>query len=404
MIRNLLTCLICLASLLSLGAALVRADDQLEERQKRQKIAAQALEQDIKSAVDEAKRLKNDPAKAVKVLEEALAKLQPDDPLEITKRAELRVLIEGTIKEIKSPKQEKPSFLDRLPPTSAEVDKKVKAEFETILRLQKEGRSAEAQALTNKLMVEHPGVVSFELTKNTLAMSDTVRDDKASVNAKNKGSNDQMASLQKSATPISGDIQYDPKVWATAQGRKDKLEQQMNPRTALERKLIALLAQRTRVPISFKDLPLDKALDYIQSELGITLIIRKGTLDELRLDSSRTVSVTAAAGTSKNNVLEAMLSDLGLTIIIKNEQIMAVSKEEAANTLVTRVIPVDTLIGGAGGALTPDQLIKTLEDLTGPDNWKRNGGPGTITYYPAARVLIVRNTSPVISILEKKGY
>jgi hypothetical protein len=400
--RHLLSAILCMTALGGMGAAIVRADDQLEERRARQKVAAQALEQDIRAAVEEARRLKGDSAQALKILEEALAKLKPDDPLDIAKRAELRVLIEGTIKDVKNPPQ-RPSFLDRLPPTSAEVDKKISAEIETILKLQKEGRSAEAQALANKLVSEHPSIVAVELTKNTVSTKDSVDADRAASDAKSRGFVDQMSSIDKAATPIKGDIEYDPERWKNAQKRAEKLRDKIVPRTAMEKQLIAVLNQRLTQPISFKDVPLDQVLSFLANELKINVTIRKGTLDELRLNNSTPVSATVPAGTTKNNALDAILGGLGLTIIIKNEQIMAVSAEEAANTLVTRIIPVDGLVGGPLGG-TPEQVIKFIEEQTGPDNWKSNGGPGTIVYYPNARVLIVRNTASVISILEKKGY
>ena len=60
------------------------------------------------------------------------------------------------------------------------------------------------------------------------------------------------------------------------------------------------------------------------------------------------------------------------------------SKEEASRTLVTRVFPVDGLIGGPVGNPSAEGMIKFIESSIEPESWKSGGGQGTINYYPGA--------------------
>lgn len=402
MLRCLLASLLCAAALVSAPGRARAADDQLAEYQKRQKVAAQALEQDLRDAVRKAQELKDDAPAALKLLEAALAKVQGDSTMDIAKRAEIRNLIEGAIKDAKNPKRhERPSLLDRLPPSPREQDEKIKAEIDAILKLQKEGKTGEAQALTDQLVSAHPSLIAAEQTKTVVGRDAAVKSDREVREGKGRAFEGQMASVNKSSNPGLGDYQLDPVALARAKEREKKLLEKLNPRTAREKDLLKWLASAIANPISFKDLPLEQALKILENELGTGLVINKRTLDELRLDYSTPVTVNVPRGASRRAVLNAFLEQLGMTYMIRNESIALLSKEEASKTLVTRVILVDSLVGGLASGLTGDALVKFIEDQVEPDSWKRNGGSGTITFYPGSRVLIIRNTSEVISRLEK---
>ena len=76
----------------------------------------------------------------------------------------------------------------------------------------------------------------------------------------------------------------------------------------------------------------------------------------------------------------------------------------ARTELVTRVFQVDELVGGVAGGWTGDALINFIMDNVEPTSWKKNGGPGTITFYAPGRALIIRNTAEVINKLGSKGF
>lgn len=394
-----------IAILLSLGLTGlpgVSAQSTLEEYQKRQAVAAQALEKEIRDAVKEAKRLLNDGPAALKLLEEAKAKLDKAEFFQIAKKAELSNLLKDAIHLARNPHlaMEK-SPADRLPPTPKEVEDLIKAEINAILELQKQGRTAEAAALTEKLIAAHPTLLVPQQTRATLTQGQAVADEKRAREARGQGNLSAMNSVEKSATPMGGDIQYPPDFLEKMRKRKERYEAQLKPTSKREKELLRWLNTPITAAIGLKDQPFEQALKFIEQELGQGLMLNKRTLDELRIDYSTPVSLTVPRGSSRGAVLTALLEQLGMTYIIKNEQITILSKEEASRTLVTRVIPVDSLVGGVASNMTPDQLIRYIEDTIAPESWKRNDGQGTISYFPGARVLIIRNSAAVISILEK---
>ena len=68
-------------------------------------------------------------------------------------------------------------------------------------------------------------------------------------------------------------------------------------------------------------MPLQQAQTLIEQELGMGLNINKRTLDELRIDYSTPVTVIVPRSASRRAVLTALLDQLGMTFLIKNEMI-----------------------------------------------------------------------------------
>ena len=89
--------------------------------------------------------------------------------MEIAKRAELLRAGRRHDQGREEPQEErKAQPAGPLPPSKSEQDAKLKAEIEAILRLQKEGKTAEAQQLTGKLVAENPALLPVEQTKEVI--------------------------------------------------------------------------------------------------------------------------------------------------------------------------------------------------------------------------------------------
>jgi septal ring factor EnvC (AmiA/AmiB activator) len=94
----------CLLTCVTVLVPSLRAQDSpLDEVQKRRKVEADRLEQEIRTALAEADRLKaTDPTKALQILEAALEKLAADTALSIAQTANLRLSLKDRIEAIKS--------------------------------------------------------------------------------------------------------------------------------------------------------------------------------------------------------------------------------------------------------------------------------------------------------------
>ena len=51
------------------------------------------------------------------------------------------------------------------------------------------------------------------------------------------------------------------------------------------------------------------------------------------------------------------------------------------------------------GKSAVDILIDLIQDQIEPLSWQKYNGPGSITYYPPQRALIIRNSAEVINMI-----
>ncbi len=373
----------------------IRADDRLEEARRREAVAAQALEREILDQIALAGQLES--KKGIELLNKLKEKLAAEGAiLGIVKKIDLQQKIESKIKEINEPKKQ--SIVGQLPPSKREQDEAIKALFDKIIDLQNKGQLAEAQQLTNKLISSHPELVQPELNRVSSATAQSVKDYDQIKKDQAAGSLGALNEIDKSATPMSGNISYPPDWKKRMDERTKRLAQKLNPLTDTERMLLRLLNDKTKEPIYLKDVPFEQALKIIEKEMGVGLLLRKSTLDEMRITYDQLVTVNVFKGATKRTLLAALTEQLGLTYIVKNQQIEIVSKERASTELVTRVFPVDGMFGNTS-TNTPDMLMNYIMDNVEPQSWKKNGGQGTITYYAPANCFIIRNSSEVINSL-----
>ncbi len=373
----------------------VRADDQLEESRRREAVAAMALEREILDQIALAGQLER--GKGIELLNKLKEKLDAEGAvLGIVKKVDLRQKLDAKLKDLSDPK--KPSLVDQLPPSKREKEDAIKALFAQIIDLQNKGQNDEAQQLTRQLIASHPELVQPDQALITGQTGKNVKDMEQIKKDQAAGRVGALNEVDRSATAMAGNISYPPGWKQKMDERAKRIAQKLNPMTDTERMLIRLLNDKTSEPIYLRDVPFEQALKIIEKELGIGLLLRKSTLDEMRITYDQLVTVNVFKGATKRTLLTALTEQLGLTYLIKNQQIEIVSKERASTELVTRVFPIDGMFGG-GTAGTPEMLANYLMDTIEPQSWKKNGGQGTITYYAPANCFIIRNSSEVINSL-----
>jgi hypothetical protein len=408
------------------GGAIAAQDSQLDEVQKRRQVEAARLEAEIRDGLQQADKLKStDPAKAIALLEALLEKLAAESVLSIAKTADYRLAIKERLQTMRTAQARAGSEAALQRAGQAELDQRLNrlkalAEKDAALRrdlaivqdLRARGQWAEAARLAEELAQRHPENPSAAQQRQISGQAERVRDAYRLAEDKSVASNAAFNDILRSGVPPAGDVVYPPKEkWdKLTRDRKRFLE---IPMTEQERKIVEALDSVIPTPTDLRDISLRKFLDDFQKELGLPVILHPGALKDLNLDYDQTFSVSLPKNVTRRSLLRTALAELGLTYVIRNETIEIMDVERAKNCMTVRVIPVDDLLV-FGWALPPmlpngqanvqgksavDILIDLIQDQIEPLSWQKYNGPGSITYYPPQRALIIRNSAEVINMI-----
>lgn len=156
-------------------------------------------------------------------------------------------------------------------------------------------------------------------------------------------------------------------------------------------KTTALITQLDReASFAFDDVPLEEAINVIQSDHQVTILIDKVALEEIGLTVDVPVEISLS-GVSLKSFLKLMLHDLDLTLLIRGDVLMVTTPEAAEQSLLNRIY----WIAGTG---LPQQDANSIMEIIGssihPETWDLLGGPSTIT---SARVSNPQRVGLVIS-------
>lgn len=370
-----------------LGGVLPLAAQSKDERAAREEVARQALEQQIGDLLKQADKLKDKPAEALPLVEQA-AKLLKETTvsLGLSRRAALDEQIEKRLKAVKSPPADPP-----LPPPASGTGREdeFQQQLNLLHQLRKEGRDAEAKALADKLNKLYPDRTSAILSQGTTGTADQAQQQKETTQARREGQRAAMSDIDRAAgnIPKDGVLSY-PKDFKEKTDRRAKAAETL---TAKEKALLRLLDEPTREAIEFKDLPLSQVLKYLETNLGLELHISMATLEEVQVDYSRVVNVNLPRGVSKRVVLMRIFGDLDMAYVIKNETLQVLSAQRAAKEVITRPYYIGDLLNA-----NAQQMIEMIQSNIEPTSWRKAGGPGNIFYEPTSRTLWITNTAEVI--------
>jgi hypothetical protein len=209
----------------------------------------------------------------------------------------------------------------------------------------------------------------------------------------------------RSATPATGDVEY-PKDWAEKTKTRAK---SLNPLTAKEYAIMGVL--NSPITVNFKESRFEDVIDYLQTVLRQPIIMDKNALDEARVtyDSPVTVNVK---GVAVRTLLRKILSDFGLTYIVKDEVVQVVSATKAKEMMVSRSYYLGDVVAGQAGAVffgagfdqfqtlqNANRIIDLIQTSVDPQSWQINGGPGQITFHAPTLTLVVRQSAEVHAML-----
>ncbi len=211
-----------------------------------------------------------------------------------------------------------------------------------------------------------------------------------------KGHINVFSSLEASATPIDGVVEY-PKYWAQlTESRKSFTGARLSAK-----EIELLKGLNSTLAVDFKSAAFKDVLGYLQEKTGLAIIVDEGSLKDAMIDYSDPVTFKVSKVTVRT-ILKKILADRGLGYILKEGTVLVVTSQRARETMVVRSYPIDDLIGGLNNNLygpyvnraamlsNVQGLIQTIQHGIDPSLWNVNGGPGSITFNEAARALIIR--------------
>lgn len=404
------------AWLMAAGLAMAQQDDDLlRDFNERLKIAAQALEADVDAALADANK---NLAGSAPLLKKTLARLEEDKALSPARRASLIATVRERLKKAEeadaratvSAVRQRQGINSRDNPPRLDPGREeetIRRGIDAIRALRQQGKMGEAANLANDLARRFPDNTQLQLLRQQTDVNERLREAGIAAADKARGEAGALRQVDKSSTPIAGDVEYS----------KDFLERTKNRKSAdtinftkKEQEILKALNQVTLAAIDLKGLSLDQAVEYLRKNMGVPFTVNKSALDDLNLTYETPVTASVPKGVSKRSALRMILGNLGLTYVVKNESIEITSVQRAKTEVVVRYYQVGALLGLGGGAASGaaeglnqqqqiDRLIDLIQSTVDPDSWEKNGGPGRIVYHAPTGTLIIKNTAEVHQLL-----
>ena len=151
----------------------------------------------------------------------------------------------------------------------------------------------------------------------------------------------------------------------------------------------------------FVETPLNKVAEYLAARHHIKVELDKTAMADvgIALDTPVTKNLK---GISLRSALQLMLSELKLTYIIQDGELLITTPETADAHLTTLVYPVGELVEvhNAGNGIFADDfesLIDLITSTVQPTTWDAVGGPGSIVRHSVgkSRALVISQTQEV---------
>lgn len=270
---------------------------------------------------------------------------------------------------------------------------KVRQELSELNRLKEEGKLDERASRAELMARNDPGNAFSQFASRQARIDSNraaVAKDKESFNRANDAN---LNDIDKAGVPQVVDVTL-PKDWAEKTKRRQN--SQMSPK---ERQLMAKLAAPIKVDLQNK--PLQDFQEIIEKHLGVAVIIDRAAIEGISVTSETTVNLKAN-NWSCRSVLRKTLADLGLTYIVRNEEIQITTPDRAREMMITKAYYVGDLLSPLGQGslpvnhaqmmLTINGIIESIKSQVDADSWAPRGA-GTIVFEPLSKSILVKQTA-----------
>ena len=407
--KNLITIAATFMVIASITNSTAMAEDELVTRARQiREVAIQKRENEAKQALTESLRLsKFSLTRAAEYLKPILESIESDELLPAEKRESLARGIRSQIKvyeknvgvsasknldavQSQAQANERIADIDR---TSRE-NEKLSRNIDSIKNLRKDGQTAEANRSFDELAKKYPN----NLEVQALGRLSKFQDNIGAESKLRATRSDMMLALQrdilKASIPVSGDISF-PDDWVEKSKRRTagaKVSEE-------DRKIMNTMS--SPLTFSLKNEPFQSFLDIMEKQFGSPLVIDQQALQLMNITTETPITVNSR-GWSTRTILRKVLSDLGLSYVIKEKTIHITSPDRAKETMTTRAYPIGDIIGNMNmnmpGNYNQAVFIQNVQNIMNsimaldPKSWQPEGA-GSIVFEPSTMSLIIRQTA-----------
>lgn len=374
-IRRITAVTICVVTLTSFGGpALAQSRDPLPDVRERMKIEAQRVEKEIRDGRMRAYRLlRADPNEAYDTIKSLIGMLRKDTSLSEERRELLAQTLQRDINNLRAL-----SGVRRAPdPASTATRSEIR-------------RTPDPRSTAN-------GKSAYDSAASRInSISGRVGEARGRRETNGDRFNGVLAQVDKSATPPASDYDLPPD-WV----EKSKRRSPQAKLTAGEKALLEALKKPVKVDYNMDTF--QSVIDDLSKKLGQTLLIDKQSLEEANVTYDTPITLRFNKPVSARTALKRVLADLGLTYVIRKENIEVTTVARAREMLTTRTYYIGDLMGVANpffpAAANQFQMMQTIgmiiNQIQGidPESWEGHGGPGTITFDPVRMSLVIKQTA-----------
>jgi hypothetical protein len=428
---------------LLLATPVLAQNNLLDDARRRQEIANQKADVDVKAALKEASAAR--PAEALVILKKALDRVQNDVDISTTRQENMVRTLKDRIRitEISAKMTTDQALADaqknaKANARAADVEKqkaereKIRTAINEIVQLQGKGMNAEADRKAKDLAAQYPDNPAAKAMGTNGYLNARIRESRDMLTDMERRSIGTMNDLAKTSTMPVGDVEFDKKRWGEiTKARKGE------PLSEKEKALLAALNKMLKP--GFRNTKFEDVMDQISQFTGVTIILDKGALEAANITPETLITFAPPNDVSVRTVLRKVLRDNDLTYVVKDESIYVTSVERAKAFMTTKAYYVGDLtvgLGAFGNSIQNAQMLqgfqvinvngqlmignpaqlgiylsaqqelenaeiirKLIIDSVDPQSWKENGGAGSIAYDRITKSFIVRQSAEIQSLM-----
>jgi hypothetical protein len=399
----------------------------LDKTKQLAELAAQKTENDVRATLREVIALeKTDRPQAIQKLKDVLAALDADALLPPTKKSTLMRVVRDRLRVAElgpdSPEAiARQTQADEAKQTTAKAEAsraadektKVRQGLDTVAKLRKEGKNAEADKLVNQLTSKYPNsfVLQILVGQGGFEKAAKIADkDRKEADPKILA---MLRDVDNAATPIDGNVSFPSDFKEKTKNRRDD-----SGPTVEERAMIKSL--ETVIDARYKNSRFQDVIDHISTATGRTIIADASALADAGITYDSPINFVAREPIATRTALRSVLASLNLTYVVRDNIIHVTTPLKAKELMTTKVYYLGDLIIGAGPyggtptigmandqIQTVNNIAALVEMITGaidPQSWEKRGGQGHLGVNLPTLSLTVRQSQEVHAMLRSNLY
>jgi hypothetical protein len=360
----------------SAGSAAAQSRDPLPEVRERLKFEAQRVEKDVQDGRMRAYRvLRSNPNESFDIIKGLIGLLRKDETLSEEKRESLIQTLQRDITYLRA--------LAGVRRTSEPAAQAVRAEPR---------RPADPRVEADRRSAYDTAASRIAAIKSRTGEARDLRD---RTGERFSGT---LAQVDKSATLPASDYDFPPD-WLEKSKRRSPLAKL----TAQERALLEALGKPVKVDYNMDTF--QSVIDNLSKQLGQNILLDKQAMEEANVTYDTPITLRFDKPVSARTALKRVLADVGLTYVIRKENIEVTTIARARDLMTTRTYYVGDLMGVANPMLpaivNQFQMVQAIGMILSqiqsidPDSWDTRGGPGTIVFDPVRMAIVIKQSAEI---------